>query len=63
MLLASCTETYKSWELYEIMQMLFRTLLALYLAHLLADFVFRRGAKDSHAGRPAGTDAPAPRAS
>ncbi|PYT53899.1 MAG: hypothetical protein DMG43_07860, partial [Acidobacteria bacterium] len=27
--------------MYEIMQILFRTLLALYLAHLLADFVFQ----------------------
>src|SRR5205807_10364094 len=38
---AFCTLTYKSGYLYKAMQILFRAFLAIYLAHLLADFVFQ----------------------
>src|SRR5438105_1390814 len=38
---AFCTLTYKLETLYKAMQILFRAFLAIYLAHLLTDFVFQ----------------------
>src|SRR6266566_4645889 len=38
---AFCTLTYKLETLYKVMQILFRAFLAIYLAHLLTDFVFQ----------------------
>src|SRR5947209_10321815 len=38
---AFCTLTYKLETLYKFMQILFRAFLAIYLAHLLTDFVFQ----------------------
>jgi hypothetical protein len=50
----SCTKTYKFINLHNIMQMFLRTLLAAYLGHLVADFVFqtRRLVDAKLRGRP-----------